>query len=324
MRASRLLTLLLLLQTRTRMTAQQLADELEVSVRTVYRDIESLSAAGVPVYADRGPSGGYQLLDGYRTRLTGLTADEAESLFLSGTPGAAAELGLGTVLASAQLKLMAALPPRLRARADLVRECFYLDVPGWFRDIERPAHLSAVTEAMWGRRAMHVRYRRWGQKVVTRRLEPLGLVLKAGVWYLAARAPGGEVRTYRVARILDVTLLDEHFDRPDGFDLAAYWRSWSEGYRERLYPDEAVVRLSPRAMALLGYVLGPAAARTARTTAGAPDADGWSRAVVPIESVHQARRELLGFGADCEVLEPRELREAIAETVRELAARYLD
>lgn len=273
MRASRLLSLLLLLQTRGRMTARELADALEVSVRTVYRDTEALAAAGVPIYADRGPAGGYQLLDGYRTRLTGLTPDEAEALFLAGVPGPAAELGLGTVLATAQLKLEAALPAELRARAARIRERFYLDAPGWFHEEEQNPFLGAVAEAVWEQRPIWVRYRRWGGEV-TRTLEPLGLVLKAGVWYLVAQA-GGQPRTYRVSRMLELELQDGRFERPEGFDLAEYWRSWSEGFADRLYRDRATVQLSPRGVVLLPYLLGQGVARMALEAAGDPDATGW-------------------------------------------------
>lgn len=320
MRASRLLSLLLLLQTRGRMTARELADALEVSVRTVYRDTEALAAAGVPIYADRGPAGGYQLLDGYRTRLTGLTPDEAEALFLAGVPGPAAELGLGTVLATAQLKLEAALPAELRARAARIRERFYLDAPGWFHEEEQNPFLGAVAEAVWEQRPIWVRYRRWGGEV-TRTLEPLGLVLKAGVWYLVAHA-GGQPRTYRVSRMLELELQDGRFERPEGFDLAEYWRSWSEGFADRLYRDRATVRLSPRGVVLLPYLLGQGVARMALEAAGDPDATGWVQVEIPIESVEHAVPALLQLGADAEVLAPQSLRARMAMTVGALARLY--
>ncbi|MGQ4330848.1 helix-turn-helix transcriptional regulator [Streptomyces hayashii] len=315
MKSSRLVSILLLLQTRGRMTAAQLAEELEVSVRTVYRDVEALGAAGVPLYGDAGHAGGYRLLDGYRTRLTGLNADEAEALFLAGAPGAAAALGLGSVLAAAQLKVRAALPPELRTHADRISGRFHLDAPGWYT--EAGAHdapyLTAVADAVWNDRVLNVVYRRWQEPTdVERRLEPYGLVLKAGRWYVVA-GPGP--RTFRVDQILELTVSDEEFSRPNDFDLAAHWAEYQRGFHERLYRDktEAVVRLAP----------GVTLARATRLDES-PAADGWTTVTVPIESVGHAHAEFLRLGADVEVLQPAGLRARIARTVTELAARYGD
>ena len=203
MRASRLVQLLLLLQARGRTTAAVLATELEVSERTIHRDVDALSAAGVPIYAERGPHGGIQLVDGYRTRLTGLTADEAEALFLSGMPGPAAELGLGTVVAAARLKVLASLPGELRARASRLVERFHLDATAWFSSSDPVPNLATLADAVWEARRATIRYRRGGDSV-ERELEPIGLVLKAGVWYLVAGSDD-QIRTYRVSRITEVS-----------------------------------------------------------------------------------------------------------------------
>jgi predicted DNA-binding transcriptional regulator YafY len=319
MRASRLLSVLLLLQNRGRMTADELAAELEVSVRTVYRDIAALAASGVPVYADRGRTGGYQLVDGYRTRLTGMTEEEAQSLSLAGLPGAAAELGLGTVLAAARLKLYAALPAEQRERARRLDERFYLDIPGWHRGIESLPKLSEVADAVWQNRRITVRYERWDGTVTERVLEPLGVILKAGNWYLAARREGRD-RTYRISRILELEPA-EKFEWPADFDLVRYWREWSEQFERRLYPRIAVVRMSSRARALTPFYLGAVGAR-ALGDAAEPDEDGWSCVELPVESHDAALGELLRFGPEVQVLEPRELREQVAEAVRKMVSFY--
>jgi predicted DNA-binding transcriptional regulator YafY len=323
MRASRLVSILLLLQARGRMTAAQLAAELEVSVRTVYRDVESLHEAGIPLYGDAGHRGGYQLLDGYRTRLTGLNADEAQALFLSGLPGPAAELGLGPMLAAGQLKLLAALPPGLGEQVGRVQARFHLDAPGWYGQAEEVPLLPLVANAVWAGRALQVRYRRWKEPTdVDRRLEPYGLVLKAGRWYLVA-APGP--RTYRVDQILDLRVLDEEFGVPEGFELARYWQAYLADFRAHLHQADAVVRLAPGAAAQLS---GPAAAAVASAVAaagaaaGVGESGGWIRAVVPIESVEQACREFLALGPDIEVLEPAALRARMAASAQATAARY--
>jgi predicted DNA-binding transcriptional regulator YafY len=296
MRASRLLSVLLLLQTRGRMTARQLADELEVSVRTIYRDVGALHEAGVPLYGDAGHAGGYQLLDGYRTRLTGLTAAEAETLFLSGLPGPAAELGLGSVLAAAQLKLKAALPASMREHADRLSERFHLDAPGWYRDAAEVPYLPLIATAVWERQAIQVRYQRWKAPTeVTRTLEPHGLVLKAGTWYVVARC-GGTFRTYRVDQITD-------------------------DFQRRLHTGHALIRLSPNgAERVRGLLSAPVA--TAVLNEGTTEPDGWVTALVPIESADQALADFMKLGADAEILEPAELRAAAARTAGAMAALY--
>ncbi|GAB2896003.1 helix-turn-helix transcriptional regulator [Streptomyces mayteni] len=319
MRADRLLQTLLLLQNRGRLTAPQLAAELEVSVRTVYRDIEALAASGVPVYADRGPAGGFRLLGGYRTRLTGLTGDEAESLALAGMPAAAADLGLGADLATASLKLAAALPAELGDRARRIQERFHLDAPGWFRDADPVPFLAQVATAVWEAGRLRVSYRRWRGEV-RRDLDPLGLVLKGGIWYLVAAADGAP-RTYRVSRLLAVEPLDGPAERPAGFDLADYWAVSARALEAARYQGEARLRVSPRGRALLPMMFGTAGARAAGE-AGDPQPDGWAEVTLPVENTPIAVADLLRLGADAEVLGPPELRAALVAAVHELADRY--
>lgn len=304
------------------MTAQALANELEVSVRTIYRDVDSLHAAGVPLYGDSGRDGGYQLLDGYRTRLTGLTSEEAESLFLAGLPGPAAELGLGSVVAAASLKLMAALPPELRDRAGRISSRFHLDAPAWYHDVDETPFLAAVADAVWHERVLRVRYHRWkAPQDVTRVLQPYGLVLKAGRWYLVARG-SGPLATYRVSQILSLETLEERFTRPADFDLAAYWKSYLDDFEARRHRGTAVVRLSPDGVERLPDCM-PAAVVSAVAATGRQLADGWVQAEIPIESVGHAVADLLRMGPDVEVIGPAEVRERMIDTVRVLAGWYL-
>ncbi|MEV5508458.1 helix-turn-helix transcriptional regulator [Streptomyces orinoci] len=321
MRADRLLSLLLLLQNRGRLTAPELARELEVSVRTVYRDIEALSASGVPVLADRGPSGGYRLLDGYRTRLTGLTGDEAGSLLLAALPQAAAELGLGAELAAAQLKLQAALPDGPGEHARRVRERFHLDAPAWFRAGDPVPHLGTIAEAVWRQRRLWLRYRSWSGEA-RRTADPLGLVLKGGIWYLVATGERG-IRTYRVGRVLACETAEETFERPADFDLAAAWRESARAMEAGRIRGEARLRLSPRGLRLLPAKFGALGER-AVDGAGPADAEGWVTVTLAVESLEVAVHDLLGLGLEAEVLGPDDLRAALGELIRRLAARYPD
>jgi predicted DNA-binding transcriptional regulator YafY len=302
------------------MTAAELAEELEVSVRTIYRDVEALSEAGVPIYAERGPHGGVRLVDGYRTRLTGLTAEEAEAVFLSGLPGPAAELGLGTVVAAARLKVMAALPPELRTRASRVAERFHLDAPGWFQQSERLPHLEPLAGAVWENRRVTIVYRR-GERGgdVDRTLDPLGLVLKGGVWYLVARS-GENVRTYRVSRVQEVTLLEERFERPPDFDLAAHWVDSTAAYERERDRVEMTVRLPiDRTEVLADKVSGRFLSEAVRLVDPSPD---HLRLRIPFDWVDEAVIAALRLGGDAEVVEPEWLRRSIVAAAEAILAGY--
>jgi predicted DNA-binding transcriptional regulator YafY len=302
MRATRLVSLLLLLQMRGQLTAAELAEHFGVSVRTIHRDVESLDAAGVPVEAVRGPAGGYRLAGGYRTKLTGLTAQEAEALFVA--PAPAAELGLGGVLANARLKVLAALPRELQERASRAERYFHLDTRGWFRGEDMVPHLPTIAAATWRGRRLGARYRE-GSRVVRRTLDPLGLVLKGGAWYLVARRSAG-MRVYRVSRFASVRIREDGFDRPEGFELAAYWDEWSRSFEASRPRVEVTLRASELALRFLP--------RDLRREDGV--------FVVGFESLEAAFRELLKFGPDAEVLEPLELRDRLAATAAEVAALY--
>ncbi|UKY49728.1 helix-turn-helix transcriptional regulator [Streptomyces inhibens] len=349
MRAARLIKMVLLLQSRPSMTAAELARELEVSERTVARDVLALSEAGVPVYADRGRAGGYRLIGGYRTRLTGLGRSEAEALFLSGVPSALREMGLADAASAARLKVSAALLPELRDAATGAAQRFHLDAPNWYQEPEPPALLPAIADAVWDDRRITARYLRKDTEV-ERELEPYGLVLKAGVWYLAARTRG-DYRVYRVDRFAAVEFggADERsgadegsgtddngqagmpgggggrFVRDESFDLPAFWAERATQFTRSLLREEVVLRLSKRGALQLPYVTERMAAREAieaAQAAGGPDAHGRLTVTLAVESAEVAYAQLLALGPEGEILAPSGLRERFAAAARRTAALY--
>ncbi|MBI5957803.1 MAG: WYL domain-containing protein, partial [Chloroflexi bacterium] len=255
MRADRLLSILLMLQVRGPITARHLAETLEVSERTIYRDLDALSAAGIPVYAERGPGGGCALSEGYRTNLTGLSADEVRTLFFAALPGPLADLGLGRALDDALLKLLAALPSARRDDAERFRQRIMLDSSGWFAAAEPVPFLPLLQEAVWTDQRVRIVYRRGDRQEIERVIDALGLVAKTSIWYLAGAADR-QTRIYRVSRVLSADLTGEYFDRPADFDLAARWVEWVSGFEVSRAGYETTVRFAPGAIPLLPRVFG--------------------------------------------------------------------
>jgi predicted DNA-binding transcriptional regulator YafY len=307
MRASRLLSILILLQLRGRMTAQALADEFEVSVRTIYRDIDALSMAGIPIYGDSGPGGGIQLVDGYRTRLTGLRPEEAEALLLIGMPNEASAMGLGVATEQARRKLLAALPGTAGVEAQRIAARFHLDPSDWYRSRRPVPFLAQVARAVLDQRVLHMDYQSWTARR-TWLVEPWGLVLKAGGWYLVGHGQS-KTRMFNVADILGLETGAPCAKPPDNFDLVDWWRQALSDFDARLRPMQAQLRASPLALERLA-MLGDFAARAA-ADASPPDPAGWREIVLPIESIESAATMLLGIGPEIAILSPTDLRKAV-------------
>jgi len=318
MRASRLLSILIQLQIHGRVSARALAERFEVSKRTIYRDVDELSAAGVPIYAERGAAGGFALLDGWQTRLTGMTGEEAEAILLSSLPATAADLGFGESAATARLKLFAAMPAQSSVAARRVADRFHFDPIPWHR---RPAprreDLRLLSRAVWECRRLALTYDSWaGPK--PRVLEPLGIVLKAGEYYFVAMRRGRPA-IHKLDYARDLILLDDAFARPVEFDLAAAWQDALAQFEASLRRDSARLRVAPDAMSRLGSLNADMAEPIFAAT---PGPDGWREVEVPIESIGYAAGQLLGFGTAIEVLAPDALRAELYKRAEAVVARY--
>ncbi len=319
MQASRLLSILMLLQLKGRVSAEELAQEFEVSVRTIYRDMDELSAAGVPVYAERGRAGGFSLHDGYRTKLTGLTQDEAGALMLAGAGNAAKALGFGDGARDARLKILASLAPDMAARADDVSSRFYLDTEGWFSAAQDARWLPTLAGAVWSQRWIAIDYESW-KAPVQRRVQPFGLVLKSGAWYLIARA-GQDLRTYRVSKLRALTVLDQTFKRPARFDLARHWQTASAAFEAQMLSYQADIAVSPLGLVWLRDTHARAAEAIEKT--GKPMGKaGWRRGRVPAEDSKFATLRWLSLGAELRIYGPAKLKAAIKDEAARLAAHH--
>jgi predicted DNA-binding transcriptional regulator YafY len=318
MKADRLLSTLLLLQAHGRLTGRELAARLEVSQRTVHRDMEALGSAGVPVYALRGAAGGWQLEEGWRTRVPGLEEAELRALLMA-QPRILGDPRLARAAERALDKLVAALPAALREQAAAMRQRLHVDTTGWHGAPEDLSLLPIVQEAVARDRKLAMRYRRADRERVARTVDPLGLVAKGGVWYLVGRTADG-LRTYRVSRIEEAELLEQPSERPADFDLAAYWKASSEEFQKRWTSFEATLRLEPRAAESMKtwQVTTPAEGAEGAGTGGD---DGWVTLRVHFHDEEQARFVALGLGPRVDVLAPPSLRQRVAADLAAAVAR---
>ncbi|MCM3080693.1 helix-turn-helix transcriptional regulator [Brevibacillus invocatus] len=314
MRADRLLSILLLLQNQGKMTTKQLADKLEVSERTIHRDMEALSAAGVPIFAERGTYGGWQLTDGYQTDLTGLKASEITSLLLGSPSTLLGDLGMREHFEAALQKLLAASPAALRQDAEYVRQRIHIDGAGWHQSNESIPFFPAIQDAVWQEKQLLIQYRRTND-IVERTISPLGLVAKRSTWYLVAEVDGA-CRTYRISRFLSVLPLDTGFIRPAHFDLARYWEESTAHFLAALprYPAKLQIRED-----ILDRF---AEERFVQIKNSQSACNGWVVADVQFETLESAVEIVLRYGALLKAVEPQELRDQVIAEARAILSLY--
>jgi predicted DNA-binding transcriptional regulator YafY len=313
MRADRLLSILLLMQVNRRVTARELAKRLEVSERTILRDMDALSGSGVPVIAERGAGGGWSLLQEYQTKLTGLSGAEIKSLFLARPSSVMADLGLKQEAEAAWIKLQAALPANVRQQADFVRQRILIDTRGWRDPTESIACLPVLLDALWREMKLRFVYNKALCEASERVADPLALVARGSVWYLIASV-NGEARTYRVSRIREAALLEQPSIRPVGFDLTAWWERSAAEFREKLPRYYAIFLASASVMRWVRY-------RGWRLEEEAAHGDGF-RVRVRFDAEEEAVQFALSFGGDVEVIEPSELRNKVVAGAYAIVQRY--
>ncbi len=320
MRADRLISIVMLLQTREKMTAAELSRELEVSQRTIYRDITALSVSGVPVYTDRGPTGGIALVDSYRTTLTGISEDEARALFMLSIPEALNELGVGQKLKTALLKLAVALPQDRIALVNETQQRIYLDSTPWTSTDEPAIHLGIIHQALWEDKKLWLEYQGSFDTQVEIDIAPLGLVSKVNTWYLLGLTEG-YLRVLRVKDILQVRILEQHFKRDTNFNLANTWMEWCREYQDRRPVYLAKVKVAPELSNKLDMYLGETVRYEIVETEQGKES-GWMVVNISFENFFRARECILSLGSAAEVLEPEALKLSVIDFARQIIDFY--
>ncbi|MNW42948.1 HTH domain protein [compost metagenome] len=314
MRADRLLSILLLLQNNRKMSSRQLAEKLEVSERTIFRDIESLCSAGIPIHAERGSQGGWVLAESYRTNLTGMSEHEISSLLISNYSTLLDDLGIQKHFDSAYQKLLSSTPDAIRRDADITRQRIHIDGVGWHKSEEAFPWLSTVQEAVWSEQKLDIVYKK-DDATVKRIVHPLGLVAKRNVWYMVAESEGAP-RTYRISRLIEARLLNETFERPDHFNLAGFWEQSTLEFKSNLPKYSAQVRLTESRLTRLKQE------RYVKLLHIKQDSPGFVVADLEFHTLESAGEILLSCGRDAQVLKPFELREYVIAEAAAICSLY--